>query len=135
MADIPRIRVVGAAVIRGDRVLIAKRRPDQHPPDAWELPGGKVEPGESDREALARELREELGIEVHVGDWLAEATHPYERVVVHLVAYACTLESGEPQAREHAELRWIGADELDGLHWAPADVHLLEAVRRRIAQE
>jgi len=124
--------VVGGALLRDGRVLAALRSASMSQPNLWELPGGKVERGEDDAEALHRELTEELGIDVVVGDCLAQNTHTYERVVVTLVAYACQLRSGTPVAHEHAELRWVDAEELQALDWAPADVPLLPAVRARL---
>ena len=122
------IRVVAGAIIDHGRVLAALRGPGMSQAGLWELPGGKVESGEADRAALARELREELGVVVRVGDCLDSHSHAYPDKIVCLVAYACQLEDGTPTALEHAELRWVSADELDGLVWAPADIPLLLAV-------
>lgn len=120
------IRVVAGAILDGrGQVLAALRGPDMHLSGHWELPGGKVEPGESDAAALVRELAEELGVEVAVGAHLGTSEVDGR---VRLVAYACTLREGRPQAREHAELRWVDAAGLHGLAWAPADVPLLPAV-------
>lgn len=126
------IRVVGAALVRGGRVLVARRGEGQAQALLWELPGGKVEAGESDEEALARELSEELGVRVEVGEHLGESVFAYRSKTVRLVAYACTLTEGEPRPREHAELRWAAASDLPGLTWAPADVPLVEAVIRLV---
>jgi 8-oxo-dGTP diphosphatase len=116
-----RIRVVAGAVMAGGRVLCAQRGPAQRHPGLWELPGGKVEPGESDRAALKRELLEELDIVVHVGRLLGTSDHDYPDLRVRLVAYRCTVVGGKPQALEHAEVRWVSPQELTALDWAPAD--------------
>lgn len=126
------IRVVAGAIINDGVLLAALRGPGMSQAGLWELPGGKVEPGESDREALARELEEELGIVVHVGDFLAESEHPYPGKIVRLVAYACHIEAGTPAASEHAALRWVSAAQLNTLTWAPADLPLLAAVSARL---
>lgn len=128
------IRVVAAAIVRDGRVLAALRGPDMRLAGHWELPGGKVEAGEGDRDALRREIAEELGVEVRVGDGLGESVFAYDAVTVRLVAYTCSVEAGEPVPTEHAEVRWVGADELDALLWAPADVPLLAAVRERLSR-
>lgn len=111
--------VVAGALIRGETVLVAQR---DRPPELaglWELPGGKVATGESDAEALVRELVEELGVEVTVGDRLgADVALPGG---LTLRAYLVTATEGDVQAREHRALRWVTADELASLAWVPAD--------------
>lgn len=120
--------VVGAAVTRAGRLLAAQRA---HPPDLagrWELPGGRVEPGETAGDALRRELREELGVDVVVGDRVgADVAISGGRV---LRIYAATLRGDhEPAALEHRVVRWLAADELDSVAWLPADLVLLPALR------
>lgn len=122
------VRVVAGAVVRDGRVLVARRGPTQQLAGLWELPGGKVEPGESDATALARELGEELGIVVDVRELLAESLHDYPRTRVRLVAWHCRLLGGEPVLTEHDALDWLEGDALAGLSWAPADLPLLPAV-------
>lgn len=124
------LRVVAGAVRHQGRVLAALRPPDAARGDLWELPGGKVEAGEDDRAALARELDEELGLTVEVGPHLAEAVHDYGDVRILLVAYGCTWRDGDLDVREHAAVRWLGPDDLDAVAWAPADVPLLPATRQ-----
>jgi 8-oxo-dGTP diphosphatase len=92
------------------------------------LPGGKVESGESDREALAREIDEELGMIIEVGARLAESEHRYVHGVIRLVAYRCRWISGEPRRTDHDRVAWIDGDEAASLAWAPADVPLLDTV-------
>jgi len=126
----PEIRVVAAALMRGGLVLAARRGPQQRQAGLWELPGGKVEPGESDGRALERELAEELGIRVEVGRMLAENVHHYPDLTIRLVALAATLPPDQqPQAREHDALRWLGPEAVHSLDWAPADIPLLDAVQ------
>lgn len=123
------VRVVAAVLVREGRVLAAKRAPGKREAGLWELPGGKVEPGEDDAAALARELEEELGVRVSVGAVVGESVHAYGHGTVRLVALRCALIEGEPRALDHAEVRWLGADELGSVEWAPADVPLLGGVR------
>ena len=88
----------------------------------WEFPGGKIENGESPREALIREIDEELRCEVVVGDEVTTTTHEYDFGVVTLTTFWCELVAGTPTLTEHAEVRWLAPTELDQLEWAPADV-------------
>ena len=111
--------VVAGALLCAGRLLVAQR---QRPPELaglWELPGGKVTTGESDADALVRELREELGAGVIVGARLgADVALP---TGMTLRAYRATLTEGSPQPHDHRALRWVTADELHDLPWVPAD--------------
>ena len=115
-------------LIENGLVLAAKRGEGLRMAGLWEFPGGKVEPGERDRDALRRELREELAIEVRVQEQLGSVVHRYSDFEIELIAYHCTDRQGAPVAREHAELRWLGASELRSMNWAAADIHLLDSV-------
>jgi 8-oxo-dGTP diphosphatase len=111
--------VVAGALISGSSLLVAQRA---HPPELaglWELPGGKVAPGESDAVALARELREELGVEVAVGARLG-ADVPLNETTT-LRAYRVTQTGGSLHPNDHRALRWVTARELESLPWVPAD--------------
>ncbi len=107
-------------------MLCARRGPAQRHPGLWELPGGKVEPGESDTAALQRELFEELKVVVRVGDPVGTSVHDYPDLKIELVAYHCAITQGRPEPVEHAELRWVALAQLKALHWAPADQPLVE---------
>ena len=111
------MRLVVGAVLRdaAGRVLAARRER----PAGWELPGGKVEPGETEPAALVRELREELGVTVEVGERIGPDV-PIDPNFL-LRAWTVALINGEPAALEHAELRWLAPDELDTVPWLPAD--------------
>jgi 8-oxo-dGTP diphosphatase len=101
----------------------------------WEFPGGKIEDGESPQEALAREIGEELLVDVRVGEEIVSTTHDYEFGVVTLTTYYCELRSGTPRLTEHAALRWLTPDELSSVEWAPADVPAVERVRSDLRTE
>lgn len=120
--------VVGIALLDDDnRVLAAQRSTPPELAGLWEFPGGKVEHGESDQEALVRECAEELGCEVSVGALLGGAS---------ILGGAATLrvwlghvEGGEPHPHEHQAIRWLAVDELDHVEWVPGDAPLMEALR------
>lgn len=119
------VHVVAAALVRDGRVLAARRSAPHRLAGGWEFPGGKVEPGEDEVGALARECHEELGVEVAVGAQLAETTGGG----IRLVLFAAALASGQPAPLEdHDELRWLGVDEVDSVAWLPIDRILLPAV-------
>ena len=126
------IRVVAAVLVRDHTVLAAQRAPGAHQEMLWEFPGGKVEPGESDPEALMRELQEELGISVQVDAEVARTVHTYPHAQIELIALRCFLPVGEPQALEHHALKWVTIHEGEQLNWAPADQTLWRNIRRQL---
>jgi 8-oxo-dGTP diphosphatase len=124
-----RIIVVGAVIVNDGRVLAAQRRPGGSLPGAWEFPGGKIETGESPQEALAREIREELKVDVNVGSEILSTTHVYEFGIVTLTTFYCELVSGVVQLTEHTAVRWLAPEDLLSVEWAPADVPAVERIR------
>ncbi len=140
----PPVHVVCAAILSEGWLLVTRRAPGQRQAGDWELPGGKVEPGESEREALARELEEELGLAaqgltLHIGARFAESDHDYGHIVVRLIAWAAQLRAadGAPAGRvrldparlaAHDAACWVAPAALRSLAWAPADLPLLPAV-------
>jgi 8-oxo-dGTP diphosphatase len=111
--------VVGAAIVRAGSVLACRRTAPAAAAGRWELPGGKVETGETAEAALVREVREELGCEIAVGSWLERETPIGGRHVLR-VAFA-TLVAGEPEPVEHDAVRWLGRAELDDVDWLDPD--------------
>ncbi len=124
--------VVAAAVERAGRVLVVRRAPGQKIEGKWEFPGGKVEPGESDRAALERELKEELGIEGAARDFVGESAHSYAFGDVLLRLYRFEWQRGEMALTVHDRLEWVTPDALCGVDLAPADVPLAALLRDRL---
>lgn len=120
--------VVAGALIADAALLVAQR---ERPPELaglWELPGGKVAPGESDADGLARELLEELGVEVTVGERLGGDVALNEAMTLR--AYRVTQIGGALHPNDHRALQWVRADELEGLAWVPADRAWLGELRQ-----
>jgi 8-oxo-dGTP diphosphatase len=124
--------VVGAAIIAEGRLLAAQRAAPPELAGGWEFPGGKVEPGETDEEALTRECREELGVEVTVGRRIGDDWPLDNGYVMHV--WTATISKGEPEALEHSDLRWLGEAELFTVPWLPADLRAVEAVRAHLEE-
>jgi len=127
--SLPRIRVVAALVKRAGTILVQQRGPKGARALLWEFPGGKVEPGETDEAALARECKEEMGVDIEVGRCVAEVHHAYADLEVDLVLYAGELVKGEPRALHAHALRWVEAAGLSGLAFCEADVPFLEGLK------
>jgi 8-oxo-dGTP diphosphatase len=115
------IRVVAAVIARDGRYLITQRRPTAVLPLLWEFPGGRVEPGESDADALRREVMHRLGVEVKVGTLISFVSHPYERYTVDLHLYECTIVRGEPLEQNVLAYRWVTSVDFDQYPFTPAD--------------
>lgn len=126
VSDGPSRRVIVAAVIMVDgRVLACERGAPPEAAGQWEFPGGKVEPGETEEAALARECAEELGVRVQVGSRVgADVPLAGGRAVLRFFI-ARLIDGGTPQPLEHTALRWLGADELDRVPWLPADISMV----------
>jgi 8-oxo-dGTP diphosphatase len=120
------VRVTAALMQEGGRVLIGRRRPGKHMGGKWELPGGKIEPGESPEQSLARELAEELGVEVRVGEFLCAT--PFDRgdARLELLVYRVERIAGEPALLEHQEIRWVDPADLAGYDLADSDRKVVE---------
>ena len=119
------VEVVAALIWRGDRFMICQRPAHKARGLLWEFAGGKVEPGETAAEALRRECREELDIDVDVGELFMELTHVYPDLTVHLQLFHTSIVYGEPNLLEHNDLRWITIQEIPQYDFCPADREIL----------
>jgi 8-oxo-dGTP diphosphatase len=118
------LTIVGAAIVVADRVLGCERADPPEVAGRWEFPGGKVEPGESDEDALVRECLEELGVVIAVRERLGGDV-PLAHGRALLRVWLADLVQGEPRALEHRSLRWLRHDELDQVPWLPADAPIV----------
>ena len=123
------IEVAAGIVFRDGKILITQRRSQDHLGDLWEFPGGKREAEESYENCLQRELREELGIEVAIGELVDTVTHQYPEKTVHLKFYRCVWIRNEPRAIGCQAFAWVGASQLADYSFPAADTRLLEKLR------
>ena len=123
--------VVAALIWDKDRFLICQRPAHKARGLLWEFVGGKVEPGESKADALIRECREELGIELSVGTVFLDVLHEYPDLTVHLTLFHASITAGIPQRLEHNDIQWITVSQIPEYDFCPADVEIL----RKLQQE
>ena len=133
---LPLLVVVAGVLFEGGKVLLTQRKVGAHLEGTWELPGGKINPREDPRVALARELREELGIEVSVGAPVEVSSFAYPTKHVLLLFFEVVREpnSPEPRALDVADFQWATREDLGRLEFPPADVAVLAAIRNRLAR-
>lgn len=117
------VHVVGA-IMENDKgeIFCAKRSATMALPNYWEFPGGKLEPEETKEEALAREIKEELGCEIQVGQQVEDTTYDYDSFIVRLETFKAKIIEGRPKLVEHADAKWLPKEKLHQLNWAPADI-------------
>ncbi len=122
--------VVAALIWDQNKFLICQRPAHKARGLLWEFVGGKVEPGETRKEALIRECQEELAITVAVGDVFLEVTHSYPDCTIHLTVFSSTIRQGIPRKLEHRDIRWIAAEEIERYPFCPADEAILAKLRQ-----
>ncbi len=126
------VEVVAALIWENDKFMICQRPANKARGLLWEFVGGKVEKGETKEEALIRECREELAVELTVGEVFMDVVHEYPDITVHLTLFNASIREGVPQRLEHNDIRWITAGEMDEYDFCPADEVILEEIKRRI---
>ena len=122
------IFVVAALIWDNDKFMICQRPKDKARPLLWEFAGGKVDKGETKEEALKRELKEELDIEVKVMDVFTSVVHKYDDITINLTAFNTQIIKGVPKKIEHNDIRWIKADEIKDYDFCPADKNILKEI-------
>ena len=126
MKDKRIVEVVGAIIKDGDRYLVGQRAANKAQGGLWEFMGGKIEPGETPEQALARECREELDLEIEDEHIIDSVIHDYPEKTIRLTLISCSPKSGSvPKALEHQQIRWVTRSEMDALDLAPADRELI----------
>ena len=121
------IDVVGAIIKDGDRYLVGQRPANKAQGGLWEFMGGKIEPGETPEQALARECREELALEIENERIIDSVVHEYPEKTIRLILISCSPKPGSiPQALEHQQIRWVTVSEMRGMPFAPSDSELID---------
>ena len=123
------IHVVAAIITDASGRIFATQRGYGEWKDWWEFPGGKIEPGETPEEALRREIREELDIDITVGRLLATVEYDYPAFHLSMQCFLCTLPAGTPRLLEHEDARWLTREDLDSVRWLPADESIIKQLR------
>lgn len=122
------VKVSAGVIIDKDKVLITRRAPKESFAGGWEFPGGKIEVNETQQECLIRELKEELNIEVSVGEFCSEVIHDYGTIRINLIAYYCTIINGEISITVHDKFKWIKINDLLKYDLLPADIPIAKKV-------
>lgn len=125
------IYVVGAVIESNNKILCAQRGPSKTLAHLWEFPGGKVEKGESEKEALKREIKEELLCEIEVKEKITTTCYEYDFGFVTLTTFRCDLIKGEPILTEHVAIQWLSVEALRILEWAPADLPTIDILEKK----
>ncbi|MFB2121071.1 (deoxy)nucleoside triphosphate pyrophosphohydrolase [Parapedobacter sp. 2B3] len=121
--------VTCAVIIHHGKILICQRSSTMDLPLKWEFPGGKVEPGEDEKETVVREISEELHLDIEVVKRLEPVEHAYPSFRIRLVPFIAYVVGGELRLEEHADAKWVTIEELVRYDWAPADIPIVEQVR------
>ena len=123
------IEVVAGIIKDGDKIFATQRGYGEFK-DGWEFPGGKMEAGETPQQALARELKEELTVDVNVGDFLCTVEYDYPTFHLTMHCFYCSLIGGELTLLEHEAAKWLNMSELHTVNWLPADVEVVKALEK-----
>ena len=126
------IEVVAGIIKDGDKIFATQRGYGDFK-DGWEFPGGKMEPGETPEQAIARELKEELAVDVNVGEFLCTVDYDYPAFHLTMHCFYCSVIGGELTLLEHEAAKWLKSTELHSVNWLPADVEVVKALEKKNA--
>ena len=123
-----RKKVTAAVIFKNGKILVAQRGAKDKLANKWEFPGGKVEDNETPQVCLKREIKEELGLEIKVGEFLCSSFFDYDHISIELMAYSCEATTGEATNKEHQQLLWLDPQDLIKLDMAPADLPIVNHI-------
>jgi 8-oxo-dGTP diphosphatase len=122
------IPVVGAVIFRNGKILAAQRKSESKLGGLWEFPGGKIEPNESPRDALTREINEELEAEIEIHEEICTTIYEYDFATIKLTTFRCTIQTDILTLNEHQDAKWLNTDDIHSVTWAPADIPTINAI-------
>lgn len=128
------IRVVAAIIMHGEKIFATQRGYGDFK-DGWEFPGGKIEENETPQEALVREIREELDIEIEVGELFETVEYDYPTFHLSMDCFICKIKSGDLMLKEHEAAQWLTKETLDSVGWLPADLGLIEKIKTYLKKD
>ena len=123
------VKVTAAMLVKDDKIIIARRGPDDKLADKWEFPGGKIEINETTEQCLKREIKEEFDIDVSVGEYLGSSIYHYDHMSIELLAYRTYWEGGKIDLKDHDDFKWISLEQLAEFDFAPADLVFVEKLQ------
>ena len=122
-------KVTAAILLKDNKIIIAKRGPNDRLANKWEFPGGKVETNETPEQCLKREMKEEFDIDVSVGEYLGSNIHHYDHISIELMAYRTYWENREIDLKDHDDFKWVSLEQLTEFDFAPADMVFVEKLQ------
>ncbi|MBQ9025593.1 MAG: (deoxy)nucleoside triphosphate pyrophosphohydrolase [Methanobrevibacter sp.] len=126
------LNVVAAIIHKDDKILATKRGYGEFI-NQWEFPGGKIEENETKEEALKREIKEELNVEIDIQNFALDLEYQYPTFYLKMSCFDCTIKSGTPKLLEHNDARWLAKKELDSVNWIPADIAAVNYLKKTMA--
>lgn len=127
------VKVVAAIVVKKEdkeELIYATQRGYGDFKDGWEFPGGKVEPGESPEDALVREIREELAIQISIDNHFHTVEYDYPSFHLSMDCFICHIEQGSPVLTEHEAAKWLSMENIDSVNWLPADIEVVDKLKQ-----
>jgi 8-oxo-dGTP diphosphatase len=123
------IKVTAAILVKDNKIIIAKRGPNDRLANKWEFPGGKIEIDETPEQCLKREMKEEFDIVVSVGEYLGSSIFHYDHMSIELMAYRTYWENGEIDLKDHDDFNWVSLEQLAEFDFAPADLVFVQKLK------